>query len=208
MRFVLLLLGLFALPVFAAEVEVQALFRDAALVTVDGQQKLLRKGESLGGVTLLSADSRAAELDIDGKKHSLGVHRRIVSNYQALEKREVAIRRNDNAQYITGAIINGRRVNVLVDTGANIMALNSGHATALGIDYRAGQPARLATAGGKVQAWRVTLDSVDLAGMRVDHVDATVVEGADPEIILLGMSYLNHVEINESGGVLRLSRGY
>ena len=52
------------------------------------------------------------------------------------------------------------------------------------------------------------LDSVDVGGIRVDGVRASVIEGEHPRAILLGMTYLKHVEMREKNGVLQLSRDY
>ena len=95
---------------------------------------------------------------------------------------------------------------MLVDTGANVVALNSAQAGTLGVDYSAGTTARVETASGMVNAWYVTLQSVDVGGIRVDNVEATVVEGDFPSTILLGMTYLRHVKMEETDGVLSLSR--
>lgn len=189
-------------------VEVQGLFTGAAVLTVNGQSKMLRVGQSHGGVTLIEATSKAATVEIDGKRHVLTVSRRITSNYQKPEFHEVSIRRDTNLQYQTNATINGRKMRVLVDTGANLVALNSSHAQLLGLDYKDGRPVMIETASGVVAAWMITLKSVDVGGIGVESVRASVIEGAYPSTILLGMSYLRHVDISENGGVLSLSRAY
>ena len=57
-----------------------------------------------------------------------------------------------------------------------------------------------------VAAWSVTLRSVDVGGIAVNNVPATVVEGNYPAMVLLGMTYLRHVKIEENQGILTLSR--
>lgn len=195
-------------PAHALEVEVQALFRDAALLTVDGQQKMLRAGQSLAGVTLVEADATRAVLDINGQRRELGVHQRIGTNFRAAEARTVTITRNGAMQYLTGALINGRSAQVIVDTGANVVAMNQAHAVAMGIDTAQARPVLVETAGGQVRGWQVMLESVDVGGIRVDRVPATVIEGDSPAQVLLGMSWLQHVDIRETAGVLTLSRDY
>ena len=59
-----------------------------------------------------------------------------------------------------------------------------------------------------MDAWLITLRSVSVGGIRVDNVQATVVEGSFPTTVLLGMSYLKHVEMKENNGVLSLSRSF
>lgn len=208
------LLVLFALLICPAlwaqsqSVEVQGLFPGAAVLLVDGQRKMIRVGQSLGGVTLVDATSEAATVEINGQRHILGMSQRISSNYQVPEAREVLIQRDARLQYLTNATINGRKMRVLVDTGANIVAMNASHARAIGLDPRVGEVSRVETASGVVAARIVMLRSVDVGGIRVENVRASVMEGTHPATILLGMSYLRHVDIHENGGVLSLSKAY
>jgi aspartyl protease family protein len=167
---------------------------------------MLKAGQSYRGVTLVTAVSSKATVEVDGQTRELGVSRHIGTRYENSEPRVVSIPRDARMQYQTTAIINGRSVPVLVDTGANVVALNSAQAGTLGLDYSAGSPARVETASGMVNAWYVTLQSVDIGGIRVDNVEATVVEGDFPSTILLGMTYLRHVKMEEADGVLSLSR--
>lgn len=190
----------------SAVIEVEALFTNAAALRIDGERKMLKAGQSYKGVTLVAAHSGTATLEVDGQTKELGLSRRIGARYEVPEAQVVSIPRDAMMQYQTNASINGRSMQVLVDTGANVVALNSTHALALGVDYTAGAPARVETASGTASAWVVTLGFVDVGGIRVDNVQATVVEGDFPSMVLLGMTYLRHVKMEETGGVLSLSR--
>jgi aspartyl protease family protein len=204
----LMLLLVSVSPAVLAEVEVLGLFTGSALLKIDGQQKLLKVGQQHKGVSLLEADSFKAVLDVNGERATLGISQHISTNYQQPTHTRVTIPTNEHRQYITSAQINGVATRVLVDTGANILALNSGAARAMGVDYKRGIPGRVQTAAGVVSAYRVMLESVDVGGIRVNHVEASVLEGAFPDTVLLGMSYLQHVEIRENDGILVLSRKY
>ena len=184
----------------------EALLPNTAVLMINGQRKTLRAGESFDGVKLISADATIALLDINGARQRVGLNRNITTNYVAPERREVQIPRNERMQYITGALINGRNVQVMVDTGANVVALNTRQAAALGLDYEAGMPSTLETASGVADAWVLNLERVEVGGIPVEGVRATVVVGDYPTTILLGMSYLQHVELRERNGVLSLSR--
>ncbi|MBA6411553.1 TIGR02281 family clan AA aspartic protease [Parahaliea sp. F7430] len=211
MRYIAALLMVLALvtpPVFAGgpQVVVEALLPNTAVMQVNGARITLRAGQSRAGVSLISANSRQAIVEINGKRQTLKLHQRISASYSAPELRQVEVPRDAAMQYRTTAAINGRAVQVLVDTGANVVAMNAGHAAALGIDYRAGQEAQLETAGSLIKAWSVSLQSVDVGGIRVDNVRASITEGDFPSTILLGMTYLQHVQMQEKNGVLLLSR--
>jgi len=203
-----LLLGAAATLAAPQRIEVEALFTDAAVLSVDGERKMLRVGQTFRGVTLVAAYSRMATLEVEGETRVVGISRRIGAHYVPAQETVVTIRRDELLQYQTVATINGRQVPVLVDTGANVVAMNSGHAGALGVDYRAGLPATVETASGSVAAWLVVLPSVDVGGIVVENVQASVVEGDFPGTILLGMSYLKHVSLREHQGVLSLSRAW
>jgi aspartyl protease family protein len=189
-------------------IQVEALFTGAAVLQIDGQRKTLRVGESYGGVKLLAARSQTCTLEIDGVQTVLGISRRIGSNFEQPKEQVVTIQRDAKLQYQTNATINGRSIQVLVDTGANVVAMSSAHAQTLGLDYSAGIPSKVETASGMVNAHLVNLASVSVGGIQVRNVRATVVEGNFPMTILLGMTYLEHVKMEENNGVLSLSRAW
>jgi aspartyl protease family protein len=195
-------------PAALADVEVLGLFKDAALLKKDGQQKLLRAGQSWNGITLKAADSKAAVAEINGETVTLGVSTRISTNYAQPKARQVMIPRNSARQYITTATINGRALQVLVDTGANIVAMNAATARRLGVDTEDAPVSTVTTASGKVSAWSVLLDSVDVGGIKIDRVQASVLEGGYPDMVLLGTTYLEHVHMQERDGVLMLTSKY
>ena len=210
LKLLMLIAPVWAGTVFAApNIEVEALMPpNTAVLKIDGQRKMLKVGETFNGITLIAAYSRTATLEVDGQQMVVGISRRIGSNYQEPKERQVTIKRNSQLQYNTTATINGRNMPVLVDTGANLVAMSSVHAKTIGIPYETGARGQVETASGMVGAWVVTLRSVSVGGIRVDGVQATVIEGSYPNTILLGMSYLQHVEMKENNGVLSLSRAW
>ena len=114
------------------------------------------------------------------------------------------IPRSRNLQYLTTLSINGRSAQGLVDTGANVVAMSARQADALGVDYKGAITRELTTASGTVRAYSVRLDVVDVGGIMVRNVAASVLEGSHPQQILIGMSFLEHVEMSEKAGVLLL----
>lgn len=188
----------------AESIEVLGLFSGAALLKIDGQQRLLKEGQTHSGVLLVKADSRGATVENKGQRSELKLSRAISSAYTVRDKTQITIPLNLNREYITNATINGFQVPVLVDTGANVVAMNSNQARQLNIDYKKGMPARVRTASGEEPAYRVFLNSVEVGGIRVNHVQASVLEGEFPQEVLLGMSFLQHVKIEESDGLMHL----
>lgn len=204
-----LLFGLQSPVRAAVRVEVQALMADAALLRINAEQRLLRSGQrSPEGVLLVSADPRRAVVEIDGRRSELTLSQRIAGNFAATDQAEVRIERNARRQYVTTIEINGRRTLALLDTGANTMAVSGAQARALGIDYHTGTPGQVSTAGGVHPAYGVQLEKVSVGGIAVSFVPATVIEGDYPDMVLLGMTYLQHVGMREDNGVIYLRQKY
>lgn len=188
------------------QVEIEGLLPNAAIVLVDGERKMLKVGQTFKGVTLIASYTRTATLEVGGKQTVLGLSRRVGANYHEPAEKVVTIHRDKMLQYQTTAKINGRPASVLVDTGANVVALSRNHARTLGVTLDDAPRVKVDTAGGVVNAWTVILRSIDVGGIRVDNVQATVVDGDFPAMVLLGMSYLRHVKLQENQGVMTLSR--
>jgi aspartyl protease family protein len=195
---------LVVIPVDATEVTAEGLLPGMAVLLINGERVTLRPGQSHGAVRLIEATAQAALIELDGEQRRVAISQRVETSYSAPEERSIAIRRNANMQYVTNAEINGRRVRVLVDTGANSIALNAEQARSLGIRDDEGELAQVQTASEVLPARRVQLRSVNVGGIEASAVDATVMDGEQPSVILLGMSFLRHVQLEERDGVLTL----
>ena len=190
----------------APQIDLEGLMPNAAILSIDGERKLLKEGQTHNGVTLVSAYTNTATLEVEGKQMVLGLSRKVGTNYQPPAAQTVTIQRDQMLQYITTAQINGRQVEVLVDTGANLVAMNENHARRIGLNLEQATPARVETASGIAKAWTLNLRSVNVGGIKVNNVPATVIEGEFPSHVLLGMTYLRHVKIEDNQGTLTLSR--
>lgn len=199
----------FTLDTLATQIEVLALFKGAVLLKIDGREHLLKSGKkSPEGVILVSATTKEATIEVGGQRKTLGLSQSISSAYQQPAFVEFTIPMNARGQYMTMATINGRMLDVQVDTGANIIALSRIHADQLGINYRRGEKSKAATASGVVDSWLVTLDSVTVGGITVPKVQASVIDAEYPLKVLLGMTFLDHVELHKQGDSLLLKQRY
>ena len=209
---VLLMLCLWSAVTFvqAADVRVVGLFSGRAVLLVDGQQRLLKPGQtSPEGVKLISATSEEALLLIDGQETTARLDGRVSARKRTPEVNEVQVWRDTAGMYTTVGSINGLPVTFLVDTGATTVAMNANQARRLGIDYRViGRQSGVTTASGVAHAWAVTLDMVKVGDLELHNVDAVVLEGAHPATTLLGMSYLGRLEINNDGRLMTLRKKY
>jgi len=191
-------------------VQVEGLFKGAAVFNIDGQQVMLKNGRSHGsGVKLLDANSQRALVEIDGQRHELTLHMAIGGTYQQTQSPQVVIRKNSHNQYKVAGSINGQGVQFLVDTGANAVAMNESQARQLGLLYKLdGQESQAVTASGVVSTWVVTLNSIKVGEISVPNVKAIVIAGAYPEDVLLGMSFLEYVKLQEHNSVLMLEKKF
>lgn len=192
----------------APAVELEALLGNTAVLMINGQRKTLRVGQSQDGVTLLATQAASATVEVDGRSATIGLSQRVGTRYQQPREQVVNIARDAAMQYQTNAVINGRSTLVLVDTGANTVAISAAQARSMNIDYSGGAPAQVETASGLSTGYAITLQSVVVGGIAVHNVPAMVVEGDYPATVLLGMSFLQHVKLQEHNGILSLSRSH
>jgi aspartyl protease family protein len=201
----LLLLSSLAL---AAPAEVVGLFSGRAVLRVPGAGEVLFKvGQEKHGIRLLAADAKSATVAYQGETHRLALSARIAGAFQPVTRQQVTINADSYGQYYVRGAINGQYVNFLVDTGASIVAISSAMADSIGIDYRRGERGRVQTAQGLADAFFVDLGQVTVSSLKANGVKAAVIQGAYPVDILLGMSFLRSVRMEEEDGVLQLSQG-
>lgn len=117
---------------------------------------------------------------------------------------EVVLDADRQGHFVATGAINGRDVTFLVDTGATLVSVPEGLADRLGLERLA--PIGLETAAGGVQGWLTRLDEVRL-GEIVQHDVSAAISPARSDTVLLGMSFLRGLEMNQSDGQLRLVAG-
>jgi aspartyl protease family protein len=104
--------------------------------------------------------------------------------------------------------INGTDLPFVVDTGATMVSIDAGMAQRMGIRYQTGTPGVSQTANGLVRVWRVKFDSVSVGPITLYGVDGSVREGGDLGVGLLGMSFLNRLEMHRDGEAMTLIKRY
>ncbi|AFL74392.1 retropepsin-like aspartic protease family protein [Thiocystis violascens] len=115
---------------------------------------------------------------------------------------QVVLKQNDVHQFVVGGRMNGERVEFLVDTGAAEVCMPYAVARRLNLPLSPGVISK--TGNGNVQSWSAQLDSVDVGGLVASQVKATVLPNMQGEQVLLGMSYLRHMELVLAGGEMTL----
>lgn len=118
-------------------------------------------------------------------------------------KSEVVLARNREGHYVATGEINGSAVQFLVDTGATFISIPDSQAVDLGLTRGATMQAQ--TANGMVKVYATKLREVKLGNIVLHNVPASINPGMKGPDILLGMSFLGHLEITQRANTMRLS---
>lgn len=204
------LTGLLPTAAAATSVTVVGLFPGKAVVVINGQPpRTISVGQKTAeGVILLATASDRATLNIDGKRVSLDVGQLFAAPRAAGGTQTVNLPADSSGHFFSVGQVNGKSVRFLVDTGATSISLSSDFAQNAGIDFRKGQQMVMQTANGNTTAYRVTLDSVSLGDITLYQVDGVVMDGIGANMALLGMSFLNRMEMRREGSVLTLTKRF
>jgi aspartyl protease family protein len=197
----------------AADVTVVGLFANKAVVVINGgKPRTLSVGQTTPeGVRLISADSESATFEIDDKRETLtpGQGGAVARSAPPVSgRKKVVLTADSRGHFFATGTINGVSTRFMVDTGATTIALSSAEAKRTGVNYLAGRRVLTQTANGIVPVYRVRLDAVDIGGIKLSNIDAIVIEGDRLPVALLGMSFLNRMEMRREGDVLMLIQRY
>jgi aspartyl protease family protein len=116
--------------------------------------------------------------------------------------REVRLVRNRSGHYVAIGRINGVHVEFLLDTGATAVSIPGSIADRIGL--RRGAPGFADTANGRITVYRTVLDRVELGPVALDRVTGFVNPSSEVDQVLLGMSFLKHVELVQRGDTLTI----
>lgn len=199
---------LLALPALAADVGLVGVFpgKAAVLVIDGGAPTAVRIGRTKKGITVLSANEEQAVIEVDGKRRTLRLGQ-YASSASRDTRQKVTLSADMAGHFYADGQVNGGSVRFLVDTGATMVALPAKVADRLGIDYRKGRRGLIQTANGPTLAYGIKLDQVTLGGITLHNVDAVVIAHG-LGLALLGMSFLNRVEMQRNGQSMVLTRRY
>ena len=180
----------------------------AAVLAFDGgEPKTVKVGQKWRGVTVVSVERDQAAIEVDGNRRvlKLGQHYRATAAESTREN--VTLAADNRGHFFADGMVNGGAVRFLLDTGASMVTLPASDAQRLGIDYRKGERSLMKTANGQVTVYRVRLDSVRVGAITVSGVEAGVLE-AGLDVPLLGMSFLNRVDMKREGDLMMLTRRF
>lgn len=186
------------------------LYGGKALLVVDGgrPQSIAVGAKTADGVKLLSIEAGAAVVEIDGRRQRLAVGEHAVSaGDDGRAAAMVTLTADERGHFHTVGTINGTPVRFLVDTGASLIAMGRSDAAKANVSWEKGEPAVSMTANGPTRIWKVKLDSVRVGDVLLHQVDAAVHEH-DLPLVLLGMSFLNRMEMKRDGQTMTLKKRF
>ena len=202
----------FIQPVIAIEkIVIVGLFKDKAIVMLDGKQRVMSIGKTTPeGATLISANSKEAVIEIEGKQESYTLGSHISTHFASpTSGKKVIIAPDPSGMYLVNGSINDFQVNFVVDTGATLISMNKHQAKRIGLKYKLeGEESLSNTASGFAKIYLIELKKVKVGDIEIRNVQAAVHDGDHPTVILLGNAFLNQVDMNREGRLLELEKKY
>jgi len=126
------------------------------------------------------------------------------TEYTQGSTREVKLQRNKFGHYVTSGKVNGQPVVFILDTGATGVAIPDHVARRLKLKRGRGYPVQ--TANGTGLSYAARLDKVSVGEIELREVEAGIVPGLGGDEILLGMSFLRHIEFTQRADTLTLKQ--
>ena len=208
-RAALICLSLAAARAHGADVGLAGVFPGKALLTIDGgAPRIVAVGVRTDeGVKVLAIDGDSATLDVNGKKRVLRVGQNVAVQPSGSGPATAVLTADAAGHFVTSGVINGSSVRFIVDTGASYISLGASDARRIGIDASRGQQGVANTANGQASVRLVKLDTVRVGEIVLNNVDALVHE-QDIPLVLLGMSFLNRMEMQRDGQTMTLKKRY
>lgn len=119
------------------------------------------------------------------------------------DRAELRLEANRRGHYLAEGYIEGHPVTFLLDTGATSVVVPAADAERMGLQR--GQRIPVRTASGQDHAWRTRIQQLELGPLQFENVEAAIAPGLEGHV-LLGMSALRELELNQRQGVLVLTQ--
>ena len=208
-NFTLAALGfLLSLSASAQEVGLAGIIGSKALLMINGAPpRSVPQGSTVDGVKVVAVQGDQVIIEIGGRKRPLRVGQHAVGVIPEGGADKLVLNADSQGHFFTTGVINGVSVRFLVDTGASMISLGASDARRMGLDFNRGQKGLSQTANGQVVVSKIQLDNVRVGSVTLHQVDA-VIHQTDMPIALLGMSFLNRMEMLRDGNTMTLKKRF
>ena len=192
----------------AQDVGLAGVLGSKALLMIDGgEPQAVAVGQSLAGVKVISVQGEQAVVEIGGKKRPLRVGQHAIGAAPADGSGMIVMTADNQGHFYATGSVNGAAVRFLVDTGATMVSLGANDARRIGLDFNRGQKGMTQTANGQTMVSKVKLDTVRIGDVTLHNVDALIHQTEMP-MALLGMSFLNQMEMQRDGSTMTLRKRF
>ena len=113
------------------------------------------------------------------------------------------LKRNRLGHYVAPGKINNQPVTFLLDTGATAVSVPANVANNIGLTR--GRSITVGTANGNIEVYQTTLKSVQLGNITLHEIRGNINPYMDGDTVLLGMSFMRHLELTQRGDTLTLT---
>ncbi|MBU1365751.1 MAG: TIGR02281 family clan AA aspartic protease [Gammaproteobacteria bacterium] len=192
----------------AQDVGLAGIMGSKALLMINGgEPQAVPVGKTIDGIKLLSVQGDQVIIEVGGRKRPLRVGQHAIGVSTGDGSDKIIMTADVQGHFYTTGTVNGTSVRFVVDTGATTIALGPNDARRIGLDLRQGQRGLTSTANGTVVVTRMPLDTVRIGGVTLHNVEAVVLPTNMP-IALLGMSFLNRMEMQRDGSTMTLKKRF
>ncbi len=200
----------------AADVNLNGIVGNKALLVIDGgKPRWLAVGESSPeGVKLVSITGDTAVFELGGKRQTvkMGQNDRLVSggglHLQVRARKASCWPPAATATLSPPGRSTANRCSSWSTRAPRSLRLVAAKQSASASIILPGRKAPISTANGVVASYKVKLDEVRVGGVTLNNVDGIVHPETSMPVVLLGMSFLNRMEMKRDGETMTLKKRF
>ena len=192
-----------------ADVGLIGIVSNKAIISIDGAPaRTLTPGQEYLGVKLVSVQGDTATLLIDGKRRTMRIGQNAIDNPNGNPNASVTLVADKRGMFRTTGSINGMSIKFLVDTGAAMVSLGASDAKRLNLNLENAPQRSFSTANGQVMKYVLKLEVVKVGDIVLHNVDCSVHPTENMPHALLGMSFLNRLNMQREGDTMTLKKRF
>jgi len=181
----------------------------AAVIALNGgEPKTVKLGQTWNGVKIIAVEKTRATIEFEGKQRILALGQHYRSTPVSDARQTATLAADARGHFFADATVNDQPLRLVVDTGASVVVLSAADAARLSIDWRDAPRANMQTANGRNIGYHVKIDRIRVGGIELRNVDGVVLEQGLGSYGLLGMSFLNRLEMRREGEKMELIRRF